>query len=235
MVTFKIHNISFLLFLLLLFLGSRRRRISCEKISKEEILKSIPQTCTEDKECSPGNVCYKNFCHRIFYCQNNECIEKENGMSFNETITQDNYLDAKTTDLILESCPEEARKIEKCFTRFCSNNSNCYSNICQEGTCIANSTIETTVCTLNHDYTGYHCTKPDFEKCKKDKECYPGFCNDYHMCSNEQRPYLFYALLKIFIISGVAVVIIAVGIILLLKLRVNKNKNENKNKSKNVI
>ncbi|ORX76470.1 hypothetical protein BCR32DRAFT_284142 [Anaeromyces robustus] len=222
---FKLHNILVLL-LLLIFLCSN---ISCENLTKENILQLTPQKCTEDEECSSGIPCYKNICRRIFYCHDNDCIEKTKEMSFNETITKDNYLDSKTTDLILESCPEELRNMEKCFTRFCNDNINCFSNICSNNTCIANNAFVTYECLLNSDNSGYYCTKPSFEKCEKDKECDPGFCNDDHVCSYEKRPYLFYGLLKLFAILIGAVIMIIILIILLHKCYRKKDKSKNIN------
>ncbi|OUM70318.1 hypothetical protein PIROE2DRAFT_1449 [Piromyces sp. E2] len=199
----------YLLLLLLFFISG----IVSEIVSKEEILKLKPQKCTEDNECG-DTKCWNGYCDRIFYCHDNDCIRQTEEMSFDSSITEENYKSTSTTKLIIESCPEEVRNIKKCFTQYCKDDSNCFSNRCVNNTCIANKNITTNICKLKVDRDEMICYKPALESCNNDKECYMGFCNEQHICSDKvvKKPYIDYT---IFII--IFIVIAVVVILLLLK------------------
>jgi len=191
--------------------------ISCEIISKEEVLKIKAVKCKEDKECDKS-ICWRGFCDNTFYCHDNECIRQTEDMTFDSGITVDNYKNSHTTTLILESCPEEVRKIEKCYTRFCEKDSNCFSNKCFNNTCIANKDITTNICEITFDKRGMDCHKLPLDSCKNDKDCHLSFCNEYNICSDQVKKenyidYVFYAQIIIIII----IIIVVIGFILVKK------------------
>ncbi|KAL6632534.1 hypothetical protein U3516DRAFT_775040 [Neocallimastix sp. 'constans'] len=66
--------------------------------NKEEVLKIKPQPFKGNNDCE-NNACFQGVCN----------------------ITIDNYKFSNTTDLIIESCPEEVRQIEKMFYTFLYN------------------------------------------------------------------------------------------------------------------
>lgn len=213
----------FNLLLLFIFVSG----IKSDTITKDDVLKLKPEKCIEDKECAhtKSKLCFDGFCRRVFYCHNNECIEEENkGMSHEYYITKDNYQDySNTTDLILESCPEKARNIEKCFTRSCSKDNDCYSNKCLNNTCIENTSFTTNVCRLNIKLAKMYCTKPYLESCQNDNECDSGYCNEYNFCADKRNNDLFYGLLIVRIFEILFIIIIVVLVILCI-MRCNKKK-----------
>jgi len=169
-----------------------------ETISKEKVLSLKAPKCTENKDCPESVDCFDGFCNILYYCHNEECTEIKEGMSFRSDGNLENYKFYNTTDLILESCPEDARNIEKCFTRYCLNDSNCYSNKCFNNTCIINNQFITTSCSVYTGFDHFICVKPEFENCKNDKECYPNRCNEYHFCTSAiEKNWLGKALFKL--------------------------------------
>jgi len=193
----------------------------CDDISKkiykkEEVLKYKPPNCNDDKEC-PNNVkCMKGYCNTIFFCQNDDCKEQREGMSYEYHLDVNTYKSSNTTDLILESCPEEARNIGKCFTRYCEKDENCYSNKCINNTCIANKDITTNICLYYSDEMT--CTKPTQESCTTNEECYPGTCNEYNFCVEVTEPWHFYSLFNLILLFSVFIVIIVI-IVMIIKRR----------------
>jgi len=211
-----------ILFIFIILIITIINNSSGETISKEKILSLKATKCTENKDCPESVEFYNGICHARYYCHNEECIEIKEGMSFRSDANLENYKFYNTTDLILESCPEDARNIEKCFTRYCLNDSNCYSNKCFNNTCIINNQFTTTSCSV---YTGsdhFTCSRLEFENCKNDKECYPYRCNEYHFCTSAmEKNWLGIALFKVYFII-ILIIIIIVFIIFKLIIIINK-------------
>jgi len=203
--------------------------ISSQIIKKEKVLKVIPPQCKEDKDCSGNVYCSNGYCNIRYFCQNDDCIEQKEGISFEYNLNVNTYKNSNTTDLILESCPEEARNKEKCFTRYCIENDNCYSKKCLNNTCIANKDITTNVCTFSTFDDKINCYKPLQESCTEDDECYPGTCNEYNICCDVPKPYISNALHKLILVFSIIlilIIIILVVIKIILKKR-NKSKTIN--------
>jgi len=188
--------------------------ISKKVYTKEEVLKYKPSKCKNDKECPTNVKCMNGHCNTLFFCQNDECKEQREGMSYEYNLDINTYKSSNTTDLILESCPEEARNQEKCFTRYCETDDNCYSNKCINNTCIANKDITTTMCLFYRD--NMTCTKPPQESCTTDEECAPGFCNEYNFCVEVRDPWQAYSIFNLILLFSVFVIFITI-IVLLVK------------------
>jgi len=195
---FKFNYLNFFIITLSLIVG-----IYGDNIKKEDVLKKEIQYCKGNNDCPEGVECSFGFCNVHYFCHNDDCIEKKEGMSFDNTVTVDDYKYNNTTDLILESCTEEARNIEKCFTRYCTENSNCYSNKCVNNTCIVNDSFTTYQCSFIDSSNKMTCRKPLYDSCEKNEDCYPFTCNKYHFCeSDNHKNWLGKSMFKTFIIIG---------------------------------
>ncbi|ORX51027.1 hypothetical protein BCR36DRAFT_583102 [Piromyces finnis] len=144
-------------------------------------------------------------------------------MTFEYYIKKDEYQYSNTTELILESCPEEERNNEKCFTRYCIENNDCYSYKCVNNTCIINEDFTTYHCFFDNFENKMLCGKTLYENCKNNEECYPGSCNEQNFCIDKSVPYISNGMKKDFFIFIFIIIIILILIVIVCH-RKNKNK-----------
>ena len=109
--------------------------------TKEEVLKYKTLECFDNDDCPKNVKCRNDLCNTRFFCQNDDCLVPSEKMTYEYNLDINTCKSSNGTEIILESCPEEARNQEKCFTRYCETNDNCYSLKCINSTCIANETL----------------------------------------------------------------------------------------------
>jgi len=214
--------------------------INCKIYSKDEVLSISMDNCKNDKDCPNSSLgCKNSICDYIFYCRNNECIKEDDPIIYgipstynNTSYNKDNIPEGQLT---VDICKNIKNNDDPCSTFICYNNSQCYSNSCNNGTCITNESTIISFCSLNNKQNKIECGKVENEHCIKDNECFYGYCDNGY-CSNKLSDnddkavgiyiYLFYGLLLLIGIFFAFLIIFLIIHVIKKKVRIIKTKNK---------
>jgi len=171
-------------FLYISFIIIYIQQIHCQ-ISLSNIVPSNSyeiKKCTNDLDCPDySNTCgyinkQKNEKHCLFtlYCHENEgCLPKTKDIYYNNINKTDTVNEPiKSNITIIESC---SKSYKDCNTRKCTKNSDCYSEICDNGKCLVNVQKPLYICSEKNN--NIICKKSLQESCKSNLECVTQYCD----------------------------------------------------------
>ena len=162
-------------------------------MKKEEVLKIKILKYKNKKECPEYSIGYddKNkHCKYRFFCRNDYCSSQD----------QNGYIQLPNKEGKMESLNTNICFTYKCNDEkpLCSSNSDCFTNSCNNSTCIIKEGSPTTECMEYYYYNAWilsykakmHCGLGQGELCKKNKNCASRICeiNDNSqndVCSKE--------------------------------------------------
>jgi len=183
------------------------------KYTLDVVKKLKADTCHSDKDCTKKyqTKCHiesghkKGYCISTLYCHgnNDHCVyevEQEKNIEENNPAIFVNYKnvhavkntttnhDTQKPTLILESCNDEEAFMEKCTTRECEEDTQCFSGICRDKICITNEKKPLYLCSNNKIvFQGYDhlkdfkpnrftCKLVEEEICQVNTDCATGSC-----------------------------------------------------------
>ncbi|OUM60357.1 hypothetical protein PIROE2DRAFT_13903 [Piromyces sp. E2] len=196
-------------------------------IKKDDILSMESQSCKEDSDCmNHGNFCSSDRCIESFYCQGNDCIIPDENAQYVNLVSDNSFYDQKPQGMIIEACSVEVNKKGNCATRLCDTNSDCFSNLCMNRTCIINENLPLLVCSNEGNDKKFSCGKIELEKCEKNEECFYGTCNEDKTCNDKFPTKIDEAVTSVllkYILIGVAILVVIIVLIVFLVKRCRKH------------
>ncbi|KAG4093779.1 hypothetical protein H8356DRAFT_999733 [Neocallimastix lanati (nom. inval.)] len=145
----------------------------------------------------------KGYCISTLYCHEDNCVfesteekndtKKEDPVIVNYEPVSYGYFhfnNGQTPTIILESCSKEEAALEKCYTRECSKNEQCFSGVCQNKVCISNKKSPLYICSNDKSvFKGVEeddifktdsltCKLDEEQVCKDDSDCGCGSCKN---------------------------------------------------------
>ncbi|ORX42501.1 hypothetical protein BCR36DRAFT_337528, partial [Piromyces finnis] len=130
--------------------------------------------CKYNFICRAGENC-------VFFDSDNTYLEKDSGEKGIRYRNKNNIYQY----LILHSCNSIWFEKGKCRTDPCINNSDCFSGLCINSTCITDPENPAYICSLRDDNTSelIACKLNHQEYCKYNEDCHSNVCLD-NLCIN---------------------------------------------------
>jgi len=158
----------------------------------------LQMTCSSDKDCPEYSTCetINDGNKSLSICKFGDffCPESTDGYFMNSNMTQSCvYVNAAMYDLdkeeIKEGFPKDIKPILKtcgltnkikCTTERCNRNTDCFSGMCLNNSCINGDNLNYEIyrCSVDDAKYSMKCRKANGMKCGDDSECYSDICTN---------------------------------------------------------
>ncbi|ORX78613.1 hypothetical protein BCR32DRAFT_247029 [Anaeromyces robustus] len=146
--------------------------------NKFNILKDVIKKGVKPEFCNSNKIsyCYDED-NNYFTCLLNTTDHFYQALNYINKDTNEqnqNINNESNSGLIMEACNKEYNE-QICITRSCQNDENCFSGICDMGTCITNIDRPLLICQCDEKYN-MTCSRAEQEHCTNNNDCITSYC-----------------------------------------------------------